>query len=694
MSKKSNHPKKERHAKRAQQKNHTHPHTTQHKNTKKSNHSWRESSSMISHVLRPKAIVQLTIVHIDTEMGDVPVALAQMDHGSKKPVHVLNFPHNLEPAQKIMAKVEGKRDGVWNAHFIRIVEEATSGLAVYHQNTQTLNPIHRKYMFDPLPYTADNHLNDGDVVQFQNTAHGLQILMNVGSIESSRVYSQIAAMNQDVWNPIADDEEQACAHFSVPPLSKKRIDLRHIPFVTIDGADAKDFDDAVWATPDTDARNPDGYRIMVAIADVAHYVKPSSLLDTAAQKRGNSVYLPDYVLPMLPERLSNDLCSLRPHCDRACVVVDMVISKHGLLKHTHFKRALMHSQARLTYEQVESMIRAKSPPKKKDDKSLYTSTLKPLYEAFKILRKARDKRGALDIHTTEHQLIFDAQNQINDIKPRKNLTSHALIEEMMVLANTAVAKALKNRDYPCMYRIHPKPDPTRIEGLREFTRALSLPAPSPQKPTPHEFNKLLRATAKTPYASLFNDLVLRCQAQARYSPVNEGHFGLGLMDYAHFTSPIRRYADLMVHRLLLQLFDLDDSTKTPLSVVDMDRIGQHLSNTERQAALAEREAKERFIAAYLAHHIGEEFDALITGVNRRGVYVTIAPIQAEAFMPRRLLTPEGQHSSATSFYYDEAMHSLRVKRRTFQLGMPLTVKLVESSPITGHIIAGYVAGGD
>ena len=501
--------------------------------------------SKISNILRPQAIVPLVILNIDEDAyatGENHFqAVAQMERGSKKPVGVIELPPHVAPPQKIMAKVIGKKDGVWICRFIRILEEQAQGMGVYVAESRTLEPIHRKGMFHSIPYDANPEnpnqpkLADGDVVRFEHSARGITIRDNLGSIESSHVYSQIAAVNQDVWHPITPQENEACAHFSVPPLSSKRIDLRHIPLVTIDGADAKDFDDAVWAEPDTDERNPGGYRIVVAIADVAHYVKPGDILDEAAQKRGNSVYLPDYVIPMLPEGLSNDLCSLRPHCDRACMVVDMIISQNGLLKHAHFKRALMHSQARLTYEDVESMLKGKVNPAHSD---VFASTIKPLQAAFKILRTARAKRGALDIHTTEHQLMFDDNHRVVNVTARANLTSHNLIEEMMVLANTAVAKALKNRDYPCMYRVHPTPDPVRVEGLRAFARSLNLRGPSSQKISPHDFNALLKATEKTPYASLFNDLILRCQAQARYSPENEGHFGLGLMDYAHFTSPI------------------------------------------------------------------------------------------------------------------------------------------------------------
>lgn len=666
-------------------------------------HTWTPRKTAPSSVLRPQAIVSLIILSVDDEAYEAGEhtfqALAQMTHGSKKPIGVVDLPPHVEASQKIMAKVIGRRDGVWLARYIRVVEDQGVGIGVYHADTQTIHAIHRKSMFDSVAYAPDPnhpdkpHLDHDTVVAFEQSFGHVVIKDILGSIQSSRVYSRIAAVNHDVWYPITEEERQACSNFNIPPLSKKREDLRHIPFVTIDGSDAKDFDDAVWAEPDRDERNPGGYRIMVAIADVAHYVKPDSVLDQKAQQRGNSVYLPDYVIPMLPEALSNDMCSLNPHVDRACLVADMIITSNGVLKHTHFKRALMHSKARLTYERVEGMLKGRVDDA---DQAIYASTIKPLHHAYKILRKARNKRGALDIHTVEYRLIFDKQHQVKNVVPRPNLTSHTLIEEMMVLANTAVAQTLKNRDYPCLYRVHPRPDPTKIESLREFTRALNLPAPSPQKASPHDFNALLKATHKTPYESLFNDLVLRCQAQARYSPHNDGHFGLGLLDYCHFTSPIRRYSDLVVHRLLIELFDLEDTApKSPMPVMSdprMEQIGLHLSHRERQAAFAEREATERFIAAYLEQRIGEHFDAIVTGVSRRGLYVTLKPIEAEAFMPQRVLTP-AYEPHATSSYYDEALHTLRVGRRTFQLGMPIVVQLIEASPITGHIIAGYVEGG-
>ena len=596
----------------------------------------------------------------------------------------------LSVGQYVAVKLLVRHEKIWLGQLMRILPKGSSShegplIGMYRYDEKIIVPIHRKRDFFPVP--CDGILQDFTVVAFKEVNGKAVVQEELGLLSSPSTYSKVAAFHHNVWKPISKEEEGACASLDLPPLcdaqgKKLRDDLRDLPLITIDGADARDFDDAVFAEIDRDPRNPGGYRIVVAIADVAYYVRDGSFLDKCAKARGNSVYFPDYVLPMLPERLSNDLCSLRPNVDRACVVADMVISSHGKLKHAHFKRAIMRSHARLTYEDVEKSLKKKRGGGTTQD--VYDSTIKPLFEAYQLLRHARNERGSLNIESVEHMITFDNDKNVDTIKARPHLKAHELIEEMMILANVAVAKALKNRDYPCMYRIHPAPDAAKVENLQVFIRALNLPKIPSQNPTPKHFNAALKAVEHSPYQGLINDLVLRCQSQAQYHPNNQGHYGLGLLDYCHFTSPIRRYSDLIVHRLLIQLFDLGEGGFIPKH---LDDVAEHISITERQAASAEREAKERFLAAYLHHRIGDDFDAVIVGVNQAGLFIELSDLHAEAFIPKRLLL---EHEHRSSSYFDRDTHTLRVGSTTYQLGMALFVVIVEADPIKCEVIANVV----
>ncbi len=634
-------------------------------------------ASLSASPLQKGMFVHVRIKEILSDTGNI--YLSALGNYQGKDIFIERVPDTISTDQTVVVKLGARQKKLWMGDYIRLLRDETQLLGFFDAKTKMIFPIHRKKDFTPIPCTAS--LPDQMVVVFEEKEGAALIKEEIGLITSPKSYSKVAAFNQGVWKLITEEEEAFCKNFKIPELGK-RDDLRSLDLVTIDGSDAKDFDDAVWAEPDPDPRNPGGYRIVVAIADVSYYVREGSILDQKARDRGNSVYFPDYVLPMLPECLSNDLCSLRPHVDRACLAADMIITKNGKLKHVHIKRALMCSKARLTYDDVEKAIHGKVNQKVEP---VYHSTILPLLNAYKILRQARDERGSLDIHTKEHEIFFDKDNHVQKVEVRKNLISYQLIEEMMVLANVAVAKTLGNRDYPCMYRIHPAPDTIKVQNLKIFSKALGLPALKSDTPTPHDFNRLLEAVKGGPYDGLINDLVLRCQAQAQYSPMNQGHYGLGLTDYAHFTSPIRRYADLIVHRLLVHLFDLGEGgTK---STEGLQSIADHISQTERQAASAEREADERFLAAYLEKCVGDTFDAVIVGVNQSGLFIELSDLHAEAFVPKRVLFNLTQRVSS---YFDQALHILRVGHLSFQLGMSLKVRLLEANAITCQVIAEVV----
>jgi ribonuclease R len=452
-----------------------------------------------------------------------------------------------------------------------------------------------------------------------------------------------------------------------------RVDLRHLPLVTIDGSDARDFDDAVWAEPDWD--NPGGWCLIVAIADVAWYVRPGSALDREAERRGNSVYFPDRVVPMLPEALSNELCSLKPGVDRACLAVHLWIDGAGRKRRHRFERGLMRSAGRLTYEEVQAARDGLAGC------ALSYEAIEALYGAFAILAKARAERGALEIEVAEDRVVLDRENRPAAILRAVRLDSHKLIEEFMILANVAAAEELEARRQHCMYRVHDAPRPEKVEGLRAVLEEMGVPGVTlarGQALKPQLFNRVLRRATGTPQADLVNDLVLRCQAQAAYSPNNIGHFGLALRRYAHFTSPIRRYADLLVHRALIAVPGL---SPPETASEQLEAIAEHISATERRATEAERAVIERYRAMLLAGSTGNLFSARISGVASFGVFVTLTENGAEGLVPMSMLPGD---------YYRQDVKAQRLigrnSGRVFRLGDQLPVRLVEADGIGGRLI--------
>ncbi|HET9146518.1 MAG TPA: VacB/RNase II family 3'-5' exoribonuclease, partial [Acetobacteraceae bacterium] len=450
----------------------------------------------------------------------------------------------------------------------------------------------------------------------------------------------------------------------------RRTDLREVPLVTIDGADARDFDDAVFAEPDGD-----GFRIIVAIADVAHYVKPGSVLDRTARERGNSVYFPDRVVPMLPEALSNGWCSLKPREDRGCLFVEMRIGADGAKHSHHFGRGLMRSAARLTYEQVQAAHEAG------EDAGIGAGALGHLYAAYRALAAARERRGTLDLDLPELRITLDDQGHVSGVQPRARLDSHRLIEEFMILANVAAAEELERLNLPCMYRIHAPPSPEKLDALRSLLGTLGITLKPGDRLHPRDLDHALKLVADTDAAPLINEAVLRSQSQAEYSPENIGHFGLALRAYAHFTSPIRRYADLLVHRALIAGLKLGADGLAEADAAQFDATAAHITAMERRATDAERQSADRYLAAYLSGRVGEEFAARISGVSRFGLFVTLADTGASGFVPMAMLPDDFWH-------YDEARQALSGKRsrRVFSLADPVTVRLEEARPVTGGMV--------
>ncbi|HYP63384.1 MAG TPA: ribonuclease R, partial [Acidocella sp.] len=490
-----------------------------------------------------------------------------------------------------------------------------------------------------------------------------RVTERLGSMNDARSVSLIAIAQHGIPMEFPDAALMEAEKAKPVPLGK-RTDLREVPLITIDGHDARDFDDAVFAEP-----VEHGYRLIVAIADVAHYVKPDSALDRAARQRGNSCYFPDRVVPMLPEALSNGWCSLKPGEDRGCMFVEMFIDVHGNKQSHKFGRGLMRSAARKTYEQIQAEFE-ESP-----------AEYEHLFAAYTALAEARHRRGTLDLDLPERKVVLGEDGQVQSVAPRPRLPSHKLIEEFMILANVCAAEELERLKQPCMYRVHAPPSPEKLDNLRSFLHTLDISLKAGDQLHPRDLDRILKLVEGTPSAALVNETMLRSQSQAEYSEENIGHFGLALARYAHFTSPIRRYADLLVHRALITGLKLGRDGLPPEDLAAFPDIAEQITATERRATLAERDSSDRYLALFLQHRIGELFQGRVSGVTKFGLFVTLNDSGASGFLGMANLPDD---------YWgcDEATQSLsgRRSRATFTLAQPLEVRLEEAKPVTGGLL--------
>ncbi len=544
-------------------------------------------------------------------------------------------------------------------------------------------PIDRKQLRDwKVEASEDGGAADGDLVRFdiairgRHAAPGARIVESLGNPKDQRKISLIAIHAHGLPETFPDVVERE-AH-GLPVAGRDgRTDLTGVPLLTIDPSDARDHDDAVHATPDTDPANPGGHIVTVAIADVVQYVRPGTQIDREALLRANSVYFPDRVVPMLPERLSTDLCSLLEKQDRPCLAVRMVFDAKGKKKRHTFVRAVMRSAAKLSYEEAQQAFDGNPPDK---CKPLMDIALKPLWLAYVALKSAREERSPLDLDLPERRVLLDKEGRIDRIVVPERLEAHRLIEEMMIQANVAAAETLESQKSPVVYRAHEPPSREKLTQLRDFLGTIGMKVPVAGQLQPSDFNRVLAAAKGLPVAELVNEVVLRSQSQADYRPVNAGHFGLHLFRYAHFTSPIRRYADLIVHRSLISALKMGDGGLGDDGAKGLEKVCKQISEAERRAMAAERETVDRLVASHLSDRIGAEFAARISGVTRSGLFVRLKETGADGFVPISTL-------GADYFAHVEAAHAL-VGTRTglgYRLGDIVTVKLVEAIPTAGAL---------
>jgi ribonuclease R len=578
-------------------------------------------------------------------------------------------------------------DYPYQARTIKRLARATQRLLgifrVLPGGTGVIDPVDRKQLKE-WPVTRGNtgDAENGELVRFElarGGRYGVQtarVIERLGNPTAQQMTSLIAVHAHGIPDTFPD-AALAEAEAAKEPDLKRREDLRQLPLITIDPSDARDHDDAVWAEADPDPSNRGGWVVIVAIADVCSYIRPGNALDKEARKRGNSVYFPDRVVPMLPERISNDLCSLKEDEPRACLAVRMVFDKDGRkLKH-RFSRALMRSAASLTYEQAQAAIDGRPD---EVTTPLLDVVLRPLWGAYASLVLSRTERAPLDLDLPERKILLDDQGRVRAVVTPPRLDAHRLIEEFMISANVSAAETLEAKRSPFIYRVHDAPSKEKLSSLGEFLATIGFKLPKSGTLKPAHFNRILAETRATPTAELVGEVVLRSQAQAEYSDDNFGHFGLNLRRYAHFTSPIRRYADLIVHRALVRALGFGNDGLTDAEMEQLDQIAQTISDTERRAMAAERETADRLIAAYLADRIGARFQARVSGLVRTGLFVRLVETGADGFVPASSIGRE-------YFYHDEARHAL-VGEDTglaYRLGDPVEVRLLEAIPTAGAL---------
>ena len=507
-----------------------------------------------------------------------------------------------------------------------------------------------------------------------------EIIEVIGSSLDPKVFSYLAVKEHDLKNDFDINIKNEIEKLDIIDTNS-RADLRTISLVTIDGEDAKDFDDAVYAEQ---LSKKEGWRILVSIADVSFFVKANSYLDKEARHRGNSVYLPNYVIPMLPEELSNNLCSLKPDQDRACLTVEIILDNNGQKKSHSFFRSIINSKKRLTYNEVEDVIKSKFL--NQDFETNILTVIKSLHNVYKILEGLREKRGALNLELPEKKILFDEEGWPQDVKKIYGVTSNKIIEELMILANVAAAEEINKVASQSIYRSHEPPSQEKYKSLIDLIGKPLSNILIGKVPHPSLMNKILSESKGSPEYETVNQSILRSQSQAKYENKNKSHFGLALKNYVHFTSPIRRYADLLVHRQIIEIINNNNVLSKNKQLFqhiennDIKSICDHISNTERKSIVAERKTIDRYISLLYQKKINEIVDCSITSIHKFGIFVSIDGGIADALLPIRELPNDW-------YNYDQVKQTLIGERSgsKFYIGMQLKVKIIEVVPLTGSI---------
>lgn len=648
-------------------------------------------------------ILSITVLSLDADgfaIGEILDSTNQIEI----PFNTNNIDFNLGDILLVEAK---EINNVWI--FIKIIKkvniERKQFFAIVKLKSKNLilQELERgsKYKEKIEPIPSNNYsIKDGDIVRAQIASGKIlnkikikkikknklrnkreklfaEILEVIGSSFDPKTFSYLSIKENNIRNEFNENIKNELKLVNASDINK-RTDIKSIPFVTIDGDDAKDFDDAVFAEKTHDNM----WRILVSIADVSHFVKLDSNLDKEAKERGNSVYLPNLVIPMLPEELSNDLCSLKPNVDRLCLTVEIILNNDGKKLSHKFFRSIINSQKRLTYREVENIIDNKTPYSDYDNKVI--EVIESLYEVYLILQKLREQRGALNLDLPEKKILFDDKNWPTEVKKVYGLKSNKIIEELMILANVCAAEEIQKYNSESIYRIHEPPSPEKYKTLIDLIGKPLANNLIGKIPHPSLMNKILEQTKETPDYEMINQSILRSQSQAKYNNINKSHFGLALKNYVHFTSPIRRYADLLIHRQIIEIINTKPKKKNDTNLKqknNLDLICEHISSTERKAIVAERKTIDRLIALIYQERINEIIECVILSVHKFGIFVSIDEGIADALMPVRELPYDW-------YEYNEKKQSLTGESNglIFNVGMKLKAKITEVDSSTGSIL--------
>ena len=589
--------------------------------------------------------------------------------------------HVVLHGDRAVCRVSGvDRRGRKEGSIVEVIQRANPlivGRLIADAGIYYLIPNNRRISQDILiPPAGVMNAKEGQIVEIEITEHPSKHRSPLGKVVNVLGDHMAPGMEIDIalrafdlphiWSVEALHQAESFGSDIPKEEIDGRLDLRDIPLLTIDGEDARDFDDAVHAE-----KLPSGsWRLWVAIADVSSYVEPKSPLDEDAQERATSVYFPSQVIPMLPEALSNGLCSLNPDVDRLCMVCEMVINTAGELESHQFHQAVMNSKARLTYTKVAAMLVDGDEALRKEYADVLPG-LETMYDLFKVMLTARESRGAIDFEMTETQFIFDENKKIQTIEPRERNDAHRLIEEFMVAANVSAAQFLLKHEIPALFRVHDMPAEEKLSGLREFLGELGLSLGGGSEPQPSHYASLLNNARKRPDAHLLQTVMLRSLKQAVYSPDNEGHFGLSLEAYAHFTSPIRRYPDLQVHRTIRHIISGKKKSSWKSSHEDMVKLGEHCSMASRRADEATRDVSDWLKCEFMQERVGEEHEGIISGVTGFGLFVELSDMYIEGLVHVTSLKND-------YYQFDAAGHRLMGERtrKTYRLGDKINVRVV------------------
>ena len=637
--------------------------------------------------LPPVSVLELLAPDADGDLFAIP-----MEWDSDTPPPVIQFlPKSNDPAMgagdRFLARLTQTPDGYQARLIRRIGANPQRIVGIFRAGAEggRILPIDKGEAHQWVVSAGQtNDAKDGELVEAEHIGPkgrlGLpkaRIVARLGDPTAPRAVSLIAIHQHGIPDHFPD-AVIAAADAALPAdmdfVRTGREDLRDLPLVTIDPSDARDHDDACYAQPDGHG----GHTLWVAIADVAHYVRPQSPLDREARKRGNSTYFPDRVVPMLPDTLSGDLCSLHQGVPRPVIVAKIRIDATGHKTGHSFSRAMMQSHASLTYEQVQSAMDgapdAQTAP-------MLDPVIRPLYAAFAALMQARDARQPLELDLPERRIELDDSGKVTSVAFKDRLDAHRLIEEFMVLANVCAAESLTAKKTPLLFRVHEEPNPAKLDALREVVQSTGLVLAKGQVLKTAHLNRLLEQAKGTDHAELINISTLRSMTQAYYGPENFGHFGLALRNYAHFTSPIRRYSDLIVHRALISAHRWGPDGLSPTDIEQLTETGEVISDTERRSMMAERDTTDRYLAAFLSDRIGAEFAGRISGIARFGVFVKLDETGADGLIPIRSLGNEFFHHDADSQTLMGATTGLLIG-----LGQRVVVKLAEAVPVSGGLI--------